>query len=97
MAVSRCCFDRSTQFRIPGAGLNNKHRFQEARINYPMPIRLAQVNWISRIRMRQRAFVQVPVGRRLHPGGDLQQVAESYHRPEPAVESEYEREPVLTG
>ncbi len=36
------------------------------------------------------AFVQFPVGRRLHPGGDLQHAVESNHRPEPAVESEHE-------
>ncbi len=35
-------------------------------------------------------LAQVPVGRRLHPGGDLQHAVESHHRPEPAVESEHE-------
>jgi hypothetical protein len=40
--------------------------------------------------MHPHPFVQIPVGRRLHSGSDLQHAVESYHWPEPAIESEHE-------
>ena len=40
--------------------------------------------------MHPLALVQVPVGRCLNPGGDLQNAVGRHHRPEPAVESKHE-------
>ena len=40
--------------------------------------------------MYLRSFVKVPVGQRLHSGGNLQHAVESHHWPESPVESEHE-------
>ncbi len=58
-----------------------------------MPIRLAQVIWISPDSDTAARICTCPVGRRLHPDGDLQHAVESHHQPEP----EHELEPVSTG